>query len=121
MDTGRIGKRKRPFSTALFKDIKMRPSKFHQAVAAATGEDHDVILQRGFSLVDEAPAIDDEDLEALIADWDRIEAEEIICHYHHVRTNPVVPRSRMSKTNPIQRETSRRTMSSSRPRSNLIR
>lgn len=101
----------------------MRPSQFHQAVAAATGEDHDVILQRGFSLVDEAPAIDDEDLEALIADWDRIEAEEVICHYHHVRTSPVarVPRSRVSKTSPLQRETSRRSMSPSRPRSSLTR
>lgn len=101
----------------------MRPSQFHRAVAAATGEDHELILQRGFSLVDEAPAIDDEDLEALIADWDRIEAEEIICHYHHARTNPAarVPRSRISKTSPLQRETPRRAMSPSRPRSTLIR
>lgn len=100
----------------------MRPSQFHQAVAAATGEDHAVILQRGFSLVDDAPAIADDDLDALIADWDRIEAEEVICHYHDARLNPIarLPRPRILKGNPL-REIPRQTNPRSRRTSSLNR
>jgi hypothetical protein len=78
----------------------MRRSQFHNAVARATGEDHGVILQRGFSLVDDTPAIENDDIDVLIADWERVEAEEVICHYHE-ESNPsrfLKGRSRRSST-----------------------
>lgn len=54
----------------------MTKSRFTNAIARATGEDYDIIAHRGFSLVsDECPLIDD-DLDLLIADWDRIQAED---------------------------------------------
>ncbi|HEY4260352.1 MAG TPA: hypothetical protein VGM98_09335 [Schlesneria sp.] len=65
----------------------MRRSQFHDAVVRATGEDHGVILSRGFSLVDDSPAIENDDIDALIADWERVESEEVICHYHD-ESNP---------------------------------
>lgn len=79
---------KTQFRQNSLKDVKMRRSQFHSAVARATGEDHGVILQRGFSLVDDTPAIENDDIDALITDWERVEAEEVICHYHD-ESNPL--------------------------------
>lgn len=55
----------------------MHHSDFTRSVAKSTGEDLNVILGRGFSLVDDNPAVEDEDFEAMIEDWNMIRAEEI--------------------------------------------
>jgi hypothetical protein len=54
----------------------MTRSQLNRAVARATGDERDIISSRGFSLVDETPAIDENDLDEVIADWDRIRADE---------------------------------------------
>lgn len=51
--------------------------ELNRAVARATGDRRDIIASRGFSLVNDTAAIDDLDLEAVIADWDRIREEEL--------------------------------------------
>jgi hypothetical protein len=55
----------------------MTRSQLNRAVARATGDGREIISSRGFSLVDETAAIDDQDLDQIIADWDRIRDEEI--------------------------------------------
>ena len=54
----------------------MTQSQLNRAVSRATGDDFDVIDSRGFSLVDEDAPLQDDDLEALIVDWDHIQAEQ---------------------------------------------
>lgn len=54
----------------------MTQSQLNRAVSRATGDDFDVIDHRGFSLVDEDAPLQDDDLEALVVDWDHIQAEQ---------------------------------------------
>ena len=54
----------------------MTQSPLNRAVSRATGEDCDLIDHRGFSLVDDQSPLQDYDLEALIVDWDQIQAEQ---------------------------------------------
>ena len=54
----------------------MNQAQINRAVSRATGEDFEVIERRGFSLVDDEPPLDDSDIEALILDWDQIQAEQ---------------------------------------------
>jgi len=90
----------------------MTKSQLARAVARATGDDHEVIMHRGFSLIDDASPLDDEDLEALIADWDQIEAEEISSSYRHGYAAPSImrrPVSRNAKTPVIRNSRTART------------
>jgi|GEM_PF-857621 hypothetical protein len=54
----------------------MNQAQINRAVSRATGEDFEVIERRGFSLVEEESPLDDTDIEALIVDWDKIQAEQ---------------------------------------------
>lgn len=54
----------------------MTKSRFTNAIARATGEDYGVIARRGFSLVSNECPLNDEDIQALISDWNRIQAED---------------------------------------------
>ena len=54
----------------------MTQSQLNRAVSRATGEDCDLIEHRGFSIVDDEMPLQDDDMEALIVDWDRIQAEQ---------------------------------------------
>ena len=54
----------------------MNQAQINRAVSRATGEECEVIQRRGFSLVDDEPPLDDADIEALIVDWDQIQAEQ---------------------------------------------
>lgn len=56
----------------------MTRSQLNRAVARATGDDPAVVTYRGFNLVEDRSPLFDEDLDALIADWEQIEAEELI-------------------------------------------
>ena len=51
----------------------MTRSQLNQAVSRATGEDYDLIDHRGFSLVDDELPLQNDDLEALMIDWDEIQ------------------------------------------------
>lgn len=55
----------------------MTQSQLNRAVSKATGEDFEVIARRGFSLVDEDPAEEEDDLRQFI-DWDQLDADERI-------------------------------------------
>ena len=54
----------------------MTQSQLNRAVSRATGEDFDLIDHRGFSLVDDQSPLQDDELEALIVDWEQIQAEQ---------------------------------------------
>ena len=54
----------------------MTQSQLNRAVSRATGEDCDLIDRRGFSIVDDEMPLQEDDLEALIVDWDQIQAEQ---------------------------------------------
>ena len=54
----------------------MTQSQLNRAVSRATDEDCDLIDHRGFSLVDDESPVQDDDMEALIVDWDQIQAEQ---------------------------------------------
>ena len=54
----------------------MTQAQLNRAVSKSTGDDFDVIDRRGFSLVDDAPPVQDDDLLALINDWQQIEDEQ---------------------------------------------
>ena len=54
----------------------MTQSEINRAVSRATGEDYELIEHRGFSLVDEESPLDDDDLEDLFVDWDRVQVEQ---------------------------------------------
>jgi hypothetical protein len=53
----------------------MTQTELHHAISRATGDDSATIAARGFSLVDEDAPLADDDLEALIVDWDSLQAE----------------------------------------------
>ncbi|WP_010583403.1 hypothetical protein [Schlesneria paludicola] len=53
----------------------MRQDTLERAVARATGDDFSFIRGRGFSFVDDSSAVQDDDLDAIIRDWDRIQSE----------------------------------------------
>lgn len=53
----------------------MTQSELNRAVSKATGEDCDVIDRRGFTLVDDEPPLEDDDLLTLVTDWQQLEAE----------------------------------------------
>ena len=54
----------------------MTQSQLNRAVSRATGEDFELIDQRGFSLVSDDPPVDEADMEALIVDWDQIQTDQ---------------------------------------------
>lgn len=54
----------------------MTHSQLNHAVSRATGETYDLIDHRGFSLVDDEMPLQEDDLEALMIDWDQIHAEQ---------------------------------------------
>lgn len=54
----------------------MTQAQLNRAVSQATGEDCDVIDRRGFNLVDDEPPLAEDDLLALITDWQQLEAEQ---------------------------------------------
>ena len=54
----------------------MTQSQLNKAVSRATGDDFDVIDRRGFNLVDDECPVQEDDLQALVLDWDRIQAEQ---------------------------------------------
>lgn len=54
----------------------MTQSQLNRAVSRATGEDFELIERRGFSIVDDEQPIQDDDLAALVVDWDQIQAEQ---------------------------------------------
>lgn len=55
----------------------MTQSQLNCAVSHATGEDCDVIAGRGFSLVEDECPVQEEDLLALVTDWQQLEAEHV--------------------------------------------
>ena len=54
----------------------MTQAQLNRAVSLATGDDYDVIDRRGFNLVDDEPPLAEDDLLALITDWQQLEAEQ---------------------------------------------
>ncbi len=54
----------------------MTQAQLNRAVSNATGDDFDVIDRRGFTLVDDEPPVQEEDLLALVTDWQQLEAEQ---------------------------------------------
>ena len=54
----------------------MTQAQLNRAVSKATGDDCDVIDRRGFTLVDDEPPLQEDDLLALATDWQRLEAEQ---------------------------------------------
>ena len=54
----------------------MTQAQLNRAISRATGDDFDVIDRHGFSLVDDECPVQEDDLEALIIDWDQIQAEQ---------------------------------------------
>ena len=54
----------------------MTQVQLNKAVCRATGEDYDLIDRLGFSLVDEQSPLQEDDMESLIVDWDRVQAEQ---------------------------------------------
>lgn len=55
----------------------MTQSQLNRAVSHATGEDCDVIARHGFSLVDQESPVQEDDLLALVTDWQQLEAEHV--------------------------------------------
>ena len=53
----------------------MTQAQLNRAVSKATGDDCDVIDRRGFTLVDDEQPLQEDDLLALVTDWQRLEAE----------------------------------------------
>lgn len=53
----------------------MTQSQLNRAVSRATGEDCELIDRHGFSLVEVECPVQDEDLLALVTDWQRFAAE----------------------------------------------
>ena len=54
----------------------MTQAQLNRAVSKATGDDCDVIDRHGFTLVDDEPPLQEEDLLALVTDWQSLEAEQ---------------------------------------------
>jgi hypothetical protein len=55
----------------------MTQSQLNRAVSRATGEDCDLIDRHGFSLVEDECSVQEEDLLALVTDWQQLEAEHV--------------------------------------------
>lgn len=55
----------------------MTQSQLNRAVSHATGDDCEVIARHGFSLVDDECPVQDDDLLALVTDWQQLEAEHV--------------------------------------------
>lgn len=53
----------------------MRQELLERAVARATGDEFSTIRERGFSIVEDWSAVQDDDLDAIIRDWERIQSE----------------------------------------------
>lgn len=68
----------------------MTQSQLNQAVSRATGDDFDVIDRRGFSLVDDECPVQEDDMLALIVDWDRIQAEQATAMFRDRQAPQVV-------------------------------
>ena len=64
----------------------MTQSQLNRAVSRATGDDFDVIDRHGFSLVDDECPVNNDDLEALIVDWDQIQAEQTTAMFRDRQT-----------------------------------
>ena len=75
----------------------MSPLELRRALARATGESHDVITSRGFSLVSDMIPLVDEDFDDLIADWEMIEAEEMAGH-QVAAPRPNFPKTHLVRT-----------------------
>jgi len=56
----------------------MTQAQLNRAVSKSTGDDFDVINRHGFSLVDDEPPVQEDDLLALINDWQQIEDEQAV-------------------------------------------
>jgi len=54
----------------------MTQAQLNRAVSKATGDDCDIIDRRGFTLVDDEQPLQEDDLLALVTDWQRLEAEQ---------------------------------------------
>ena len=54
----------------------MTQTQLNRAVSRATGEDYDLIDDRGFSLLDDELPLQNDDLEAQMIDWDQIQADQ---------------------------------------------
>ena len=54
----------------------MTQAQLNHAVSKSTGDDFDVIDRRGFSLVDDEPPVQEDDLLLLVMDWQQIEDEQ---------------------------------------------
>jgi len=54
----------------------MTQAQLNRAVSKSTGDDFDVIDRRGFSLVDDEPPVQEDDLLLLVMDWQQIEDEQ---------------------------------------------
>lgn len=89
----------------------MIQSQLNRAVARATGDDCGVISRRGFSLVEVEAPLTDEDLDALILDWDNVQAEYSDALLHHAAHSKItvkrLPTVRRTKVH--AKRTSRRT------------
>jgi hypothetical protein len=53
----------------------MTQTELHRAIARATGDDVDLIARRGFSLLEDEPPASEDDLAALVVDWDQLQAD----------------------------------------------
>lgn len=53
----------------------MTSAQLNAAVARATGEEIDLIAERGFSLVEDRPPTTNEEWEELTLDWDELESQ----------------------------------------------
>lgn len=67
----------------------MTQNQLNRAVSRATGEDFELIDARGFSLVDDELPLQDDDLEALMIDWDQMQAEQAMAMFRD-RQSPQV-------------------------------
>lgn len=53
----------------------MTQTELHRAVSRATGDDVETIARRGFSLVEDESPVSEDNLLALIVDWDQLQAD----------------------------------------------
>ncbi len=81
----------------------MIQAHLNRAIAKATGDDCHLISRLGFTLVNDESPVTDDDLEALVQDWDNIQAElsstEIHSEFENVpmRHFPTVRSIKISK------------------------
>ena len=53
----------------------MTQAQLNRAVSQATGDDCEVIARHGFSLVEDESPVQEDDLLALITDWQQLDAD----------------------------------------------